>query len=123
MLIRKLPKDFDPTEIEAMAAACCCRAEWTIVNICAMRITLKYDRSLDPGETTRRRCASGRRTSGVNWQVHKDFFTRLFDRYPACTVVTALATYYGQGDYLEKYGQTWHHNAGSRMAPAPFGSL
>lgn len=70
-----------------------------------------------------RRSASGRRTNAATWEAHKLVMRELFKECPSVTIVSALATYRGKDDFERNHGETYWHNAGSRMRPATFGSL
>ncbi len=89
----------------------------------SIRVRLIYSKALDPAETTRRRSASGRKTVGVTWGVHRGFLMRLFGTFPDAVVRSNLATYRGKDDFLAKHYATYDHNAGTRYNPVRFGDL
>jgi hypothetical protein len=85
-----------------------------------VRFVLRVKDSRGPGA---RLSGSGRRTVSATWEVHRLVFDAIFALEPNAVLVTALATYKGYADYIDKFQDTWGKNAGSMMNPVPFGSL
>lgn len=85
-----------------------------------MRFTLRVNDSSGPGA---RRAASGRRTVNATWYVHYAFMSALLECDPNAVISTALETYKGVEQFLDKHADTYHAPAGSLMCPVSFGSL
>jgi hypothetical protein len=128
MLITNIKAPLTPDLLTAWVHAEACRqkcyASFTPApSRSSVRVKLEFHRALDPHETTRRLSASGRKTCGVKWHVHKAFLEALFAAYPDLTVKTALVTYKGKASFDRDHGATYHHNGGSMMHPVSFGEL
>jgi hypothetical protein len=69
-----------------------------------------------------RRAASGRHMRKASWEAHRDVLRYLFAVDPHASVRTALANYYGRGDFERKFPATAHKNVGSIAQPRTFRS-
>ncbi len=128
MLITNIPKSFDLDTVRYNLAMIGVRHSVRVVisagpSSRSLNFKLEFDRVADPCEHTRRKSASGRRTTGVTWEACRRVLADLFDRYPDVTVKTAIITYRGKADFEAKYAATYHHNAGNRYNPVAFGTL
>lgn len=79
-----------------------------------VHFTLRVNDSSGEGA---RRSGSGRRTVSACWHAHKRVMLDIFGENPDAILVSALARYEGQGDFLAKYEATGDTNVGSMAAP------
>lgn len=78
------------------------------------RFTLRTHDSRAKGS---RRSAAGRHMPHASWEAHYDVMLALFQYDPNATLRTAIATYRGLDDFMQRAPSTAHHNVGSRMSP------
>lgn len=64
-----------------------------------------------------RRSNTGRKIAAACWHAHRDVMLAIFEQSPDALLVSALARYDGQPDFLNKYPATGYKNIGSIAVP------
>ena len=64
-----------------------------------------------------RRSNTGRKIAAACWHAHRDVMHAIFDLNPDAVLVSALARYEGQEDFLDKFPDTGYTNIGSQYQP------
>lgn len=64
---------------------------------------------------SRRTAMRGYRSIHASWQAHRDVMTAIFEADPKAHLKTAVATYDGRADFLDKFPETYYHQVGSQM--------
>lgn len=76
--------------------------------------TLTVLKSKNPGG---RRSNTGRRIAAACWHAHRDVMLAIFEQSPGALLVSALARYDGQADFLATFPSTGRINLGSIVKP------
>lgn len=86
-----------------------------------VRFTLRVRDSSGPYS---RRAVSGRRTVAADFDAHAHVLASMFRTFSTVTVRSALATFHGYGDFLEKWQSVGRTNVGAPIdGYVPFDSL
>ena len=64
-----------------------------------------------------RRSKDGRRIAAACWHAHRDIMQAIFSQYPEARLVSALAEYRGEFDFLDTFEATGKTNIGSIAQP------
>ena len=86
----------------------------------SISVSLRVNDSSGPGA---RRSVRGHRMIAATWAAHRDVLTALFERCPDAKVRSKVANYDGRGDFLDKFPDTYYHNAGSALFHVDLGLL
>ncbi len=76
--------------------------------------TLRVDSSKGPGH---RIGHTGKRMIAACWHAHRDVMKALFARYPEMRLVSALANYRSESDFIRSFEATGDKNIGSMARP------
>jgi len=85
-----------------------------------VRFTLK---ALNSRGEYARLSPSGRRTTSANFEAHFRVMADVFRAFPNVTIRSALATFKGYEDFLERWPSVGARNVGAPVAPVRFDSL
>lgn len=75
------------------------------------------------GSPASRLSASGRRGPWACWYAFRDFFTAIYAQDENAVIRTRMATYRGEGDFQEKFPETFRTPVGGFGGSQSFGSL